>query len=116
MKQHSAFEEQGNLAELTTLCVWAWGCWSDNQRQNHSPFRAGKTLVSSAFQKDYSGSHDCVLRNTALNKLFEIYIYIHPCVSQSIYIFSLLSLSNEVANLLKYINLMLLFPCISKAS
>ena len=55
------------------------------------------------FQKD-----DLALRNIALKELFAMY--------WAIYIFSFLSLSNEVVNLLKCTNLMLPFPCISKAS
>ena len=58
------------------------------------------------FQKDYLGLM-IVLRYIALKELQFIGLFTF---------FSFLSLSNEVANLLKCTNLMLPFPCTSKAS
>lgn len=61
MKGHSTLEEQGNLVEATTLCVWHGGAGVITRSQVtvlHG-LRVLGPVISSAFHKDYSDSNDC---------------------------------------------------------
>ena len=94
MKGYSTFKEKGNLVEPITLCVRVWRGLSDNQEPNHSSSKPdarvwgpGKTVVSPAFHKDYSGSNDCVLRNNTECIVYNLYLHISQCTLEYLYFF-----------------------------
>lgn len=89
MKGHSTLEEQGNLVEATTLCVWHGGAGVITRSQVtvlHG-LRVLGPVISSAFHKDYSDSNDCSWRNITLNELFAVYIDIYQCALEYLYFF-----------------------------